>query len=264
MKLEDRIESMHFRVWKAVMLCIATAALLAAALASAVAINGMLVRAPYAPAEVKPDERSQALHRSLSLDRFRLAEARAPLAWGAQNASRSGGEFAYTDAVQRISRNLDSYVKSAFPPIAPVPEATQWSVSHLMKSLDFKNEAEVRLYLATLESLSSQLAAIGPDQASLPEERRIDPNRVLSWHADRVQRTFRAIEQENVQLQKVYHERLVNYANRQTRTTSYIGAAVGAVAIFVFSVFLFVMIRIERDLRTMAVASVATAKQLNA
>lgn len=264
MRLEDRIENLYVRVWKAVVLCIATAALIAAVLASAVAVNGLLVSAPYPPAEVKPEERSQALQQSLSLDRFRLAEASTLQPWRTESASQSGGEFAYTDAVQRISRNLDSYVRSAFPPIAPVPEATQWSVSHLMKSLDFKNDAELKLYLATLESLSTQLAKIGPDQALLPEERRIDPNRVLSWHADRVQRSFRAIDQENARLQKVYQERLVDYANRQTRTTSYIGMAAGAVAIFVFTIFLFVIIRIERDLRTMAAASLATARQLNA
>jgi hypothetical protein len=43
---------------------------------------------------------------------------------------------------------------------------------------------------------------------------------------------------------------------------SYIGVAAGAVAIFVFTIFLFVIIRIERDLRAMALASMATTKQL--
>lgn len=262
MKLEDGIEDVYLKIWKTVVLCIATASLVAAVLAAAAAVSGLFMSAPYLPAEVKPDARSQALKQSLTLERFKLAEARAALR--KESTSDGGGEFAHTEAVQRISSNLDSYVKSAFPPIAPVPEATQWSVRHLMRSIDFKSDAELTLYLGTLESLSAQLAKIGPDQASLPEERRIDPHRVLNWHADLVQRTLRDIDQENSRLQKLYRERLSDYANHQARTASYTGMAAGAVALFVFAIFLFVIIRMERDLRTMAAASLATARQFDA
>ncbi|MGQ0523797.1 MAG: hypothetical protein ACT4P8_09080 [Betaproteobacteria bacterium] len=264
MKVEDRIEKLYLGIWKAVVLCIATAALIAAVLASAAAVNGLLARAPYPPAEVKPDESRQALHQALTLDRFRLAEARASLPWQTEPASHSGGEFAYTDAIQRIAGNLDSYVKSAFSPVVPVPEATQWSVRHLTNSLDFRNPTELQVYLGTLEALTAQLAKIGPEQALLPEERRIDPHRMLNWHAERVQRAFRELAQENARLRKAYQDRLADYAHDQARAGSFIAVAAGAAAIFVLAIFLFVIIRIERDLRTMAAASLATAKQLDA
>lgn len=264
MKFEDRIERLYLGIWKTIVLCIATAAMIAAVLASAAAVNGLLASAPYPPAEVKPDESRQALHQALTLDRFRLAEARASLPWQTEAASHSGGEFAYTDAVQRIAGNLDTYVKNAFPPVMPVPEATQWNIRHLMNNLDFKNQTERQVYLGTLEALTAQLAKIGPEQALLPEERRIDPHRVLNWHAERVQRTFSDTAQENARLRKVYQDRLADYAHDQARTSSFIAVAAGAAAIFVLAIFLFVIIRIERDLRTMAAASLATAKQLNA
>ncbi|MGQ0750766.1 MAG: hypothetical protein ACT4PS_09555 [Betaproteobacteria bacterium] len=262
MRFEYRIENSYLRIWRTAVLCVATAALIAAVIAAAAAANGLLTIPPYPPAKVKPEERGGTLQQSVTLDRFKLAEARASLPWSSESASHSGSEFAYTDAVQRIARNLDDYVKSAFPPAVPVPEATQWSVKHVMKDLDLSGDAELRLYLGTLESLSAQLARTGPEQALLPEERRIDPHRVLAWHADRVQRTLRDLERENAQLQKVYQERLADYAHQQSRTRSYMGIAAAAVAVFVFAIFLFVIVRIERDLRTMAAASLATAKQL--
>lgn len=257
-----RLENVYLGIFKTVVLCVAASALLGAVVAGAVAVKGLLASTPYPPAQIKPDERSGALQQAVTLDRFRLAEARASIPGWSETASHSGSEFAYTDAVRRISGNLDDYVKSAFPPAVPVPEATQWSVKHIMKDLELASDAELRLYLATLESLSSELAGIGPQQALLPEERRIDPHRVLAWHADRVQRTLRDLDRENTRLQQVYQQRLADYANQQSRTRNYAGIAAAAIAVFVFAVFLFVIVRIERDLRTMAAASLATAKQL--
>jgi hypothetical protein len=257
-----RLENIYLGIFKTVVLCMAAAALIAAVVAGAVAVNGLLASAPYPPAQIKPDERSRALQQAVTLDRFRLTEARASIPWWGENASHSGSEFAYTDAVQRISSNLDDYVESAFPPAVPVPEATQWSVKHIMKDLELAGDAELRLYLGTLESLSAQLARIGPEQALLPEERRIDPHRVLAWHADRVQRTLRDLDRENARLQQVYQQRLADYAHQQSRTGNYAGIAAVAMAVFIFAIFLLVMVRIERDLRTMAAASLATTKQL--
>lgn len=262
MKFEYRIENIYLGIWRTAVLCVASAALIAAVIAVAAAVNGLLAAAPYPPAQLKPDERSGALQQAVTLDRFRLSEARASLPPPGESASHSGSEFAYIEAVRRIAGNLDEYMKNAFPPAVPVSEATQWSVKHVMKDLDLKSDAELKLYLGTLESLSAQLARIGPEQALLPEERRIDPHRMLAWHADRVQRTLRDLDRENAQLQKVYQERLADYARQQSRTRSYVGIAAAASAVFVLAIFLFVIVRIERDLRTMAAASLATAKQL--
>jgi hypothetical protein len=135
-------------------------------------------------------------------------------------------------------------------------------VRHVMKDLKLKDDDELRLYLATLETLSADLAKSGREQAALPEERRIDPYLLLRWHAETMQRAFQTVHQENARLQKSYQQRLIDYENRHTRIVSYIGVAAGAVAIFVFTIFLFVIIRIERDLRAMALASMATTKQL--
>ena len=128
--------------------------------------------------------------------------------------------------------------------------------------LRLRNETQLRLYLSSLEALSADLAKAGRAQAALPEDRRMDPYRLLRWHAETVQRAFQGIDQENARLQKSYQQKLIDYENRHTRIMSYIGLAAGAVAIFVFTIFLFVIIRIERDLRAMAVASMATTKQL--
>ena len=265
MRIEDGIENLYVRVWRVLMLCVATAAIVTAVAAAAAAVNGLLVDPPQPPAEVKPEDRDETLQQTLSLEKFRLADRPTPPPWPAEaRPSRGGNGVEVGEALRVISRNLDDYVKTAFAPIVPVPEATLWSVSRLMASLDLKSDAEMRLYLTTLVSLSEQLARTGPEQARLPEERRMDPHRMLRWHADGVERLIRTTRQENENLKKVYEQRLAGYASRNTRVMAYAGMAAGALAVFVFSVFLFVIIRIERDLRTMAVASVATTRRLEA
>lgn len=264
MAFDDKIETLYLRVWKSVILCVATAALIAAIAASAAAINGLFVDAPYPPAEMRPEDRSEALLQELSLENFKAFEA-----LGGEPAKHHNPQpkrepdLVPGEALRRISINLDNYVKAAFPRSSPIREATEWNVKHVMKELKLKDEGDLKLYLATLEALSADLAKTGGEQAVLPEEKRINPHKMLRWHAETVQRTFEVVEQENAKRRRNYQQQLVDYANRHTRIMSYIGVAAGAVAIFVFTIFLFVIVRIERSLRAMAVASMATTKQLD-
>lgn len=263
MSIENGIENLYLKVWRTLVLCVATAALITAVAASAAAVSGLLLDPPQPPAQIRPEDREAMLEQALSLEKFRLADRGVPAPWpGESRTPRGATALDVGEALRIISRNLDEYVKSAFPPVVPLPEATLWSVSRLLNSLDLKSDAETRLYVTTLVSLSEQLARTGPEQATLPEERRMDPHRMLRWHADTVERLVRATREENEALKKAYGQRLDDYANRNARVVAYAGLAAGAVAIFVFSVFLFVIIRIERDLRTMAVASVATSRRL--
>jgi hypothetical protein len=263
MAFEDKIESLYLSVWKTVILCVATAALIAAIAASAAAINGLFVEAPYPPVELKPEDRGDTLLREVSIEKFKEAYAQSPGAAKRDSAPPNGdGATAVSESLRTISINLDNYVKTAFAPSSPIPGATEWTVRHVMKDLKLKDDDQLRLYLATLETLSADLAKSGREQAALPEERRIDPHRLLGWHAETMQRTFQTVDRENAKLQKSYQQKLIDYENRHTRIMSYIGVAAGAVAIFVFTIFLFVIIRIERDLRAMALASMATTKQL--
>lgn len=263
MAFEDKIENLYVKVWKAVILCVATAALVAAIAASVAAVNGLFVDAPYPPVEVRAEDRGEALLQQLSIDNFKAADSRPEGAGKRGNPERiSGPGIVVSDSLRRISTNFDDYIKTAFPRSSPIREATEWNVKHVMKDLKLKDDAELRLYLSTLEALSAELAKSGVAQAALPEETRLDPHKMLRWHAETVQRAFQAVDQENARQQKSYQQKLVDYANRHTRIMSYIGVAAGAVAIFVFTIFLFVIIRIERDLRAMAVASMATTKQL--
>ena len=262
MSFEGGIENLYLKVWRAVVLCVATAALVAAVVAGAAAVNGLIAEPPLPPAQLKPGDRDAGLLQALTLEKFRLAEHGGSAPWPDTSSPRSGGEAALGDALRRITRNIDAYVKAAFPSVTPVAEATEWAVEQRMKSLALKSDAERRLYLATLEPLSEQLAQAGPEQSKLPVGRRIDPHDMLRWHAASVQQFLRSIEHENETLKNVYEQRLTDYANRQTRVIGYIGIAGGALAIFVASIFLFVIIRIERDLRTMALASLATTRRL--
>lgn len=262
MSVEERIENVYLTVWRAVVLCVATVALITALIAGAAAVRSVMAEPPVPPAPTKPDERDEALLQAVTLEKFKHAERGGPAPWPDSAAPRSGGEPGVAEAVRRAARNLDEYVKSAFAAVVPVPEATEWTVEQVMKSLDLRSDVERRIYLVTLEALSEQLVRAAPEQSKLPEERRIDPHRMLRWHAGHVERFLRAIEDENESRKNVYEQRLTDYANRQTRILGYLGIAGGALAVFVAGIFLFVIIRIERDLRTMAIASLATTRRL--
>lgn len=263
MQIEHSVERGSSRIWTLVLIAVAAASLIGAFAASAAAVRGMLAEPPLPPAELKPEYPKQALLPALSLERFKLTERGGPAPWP-ESAPGTGSADAPAgpDALQRISRNVDDYIKSAFPPVVPIPEATQWDVSRVMQSLNLKNDAEERMYLGTLEALSEELARSGPEQAKLPEARRIDPHRVLRWHADSVRRLLRSVDNENARLQKLYTERLRDYAARNARSVLYIAVAAGAIAVFLFTLFLFIIVRIERDLHTMALASLATTRRL--
>jgi len=262
MSFEDRIENLYLAVWRAVVLSVATIALIASITAGAAAVRSIMAEPPVPPAPNRPEERDEALMQAVTLEKFKLVEHGGPAPWPGGATARGSGEPGAADAVRRISRNLDEYVKNAFPAVAPVPEATEWTVEQVMKGLDLRSDAERRVYLATLEALSEQLLRAAPEQSKLPEERRIDPHRVLRWHAGHVERFLRSIEEENERRKNLYEQRLTDYANRQTRILGYLGIAGGALAVFVAGIFLFVIIRIERDLRTMAIASLATTRRL--
>lgn len=265
MAFADKVENLYLKIWRTLVLCVATTALIAAVAASAFAINGLFVAAPYPPVEINAEDRGAALQQALSIENFRNSEARVqgrqPAKHGNPKREDAAGA-AINDALRKISMNLDNYVKTAFPKDSPIREATEWNVKHTMKELKLNNDGKLKLYLSTLEALSADLAKLGGEQAVLPEDRRINSHDVLRWHAETVQQTFQAVDRENEKLQKVYQQQLVDHANRHTRIMSYIGVAAGAVTIFVFTILLFVIIRIERDLRMMAIASMATAKQL--
>ncbi|HET7595348.1 MAG TPA: hypothetical protein VFK15_00310 [Burkholderiales bacterium] len=263
MRIEHRLERGSFPIWTAVLIAVATASLIGAVAASAAAIRGMLAEPPLPPAELKPEYRTRTVPPALSLERFKLTERGGPAPWPESAPGAGSAEaLAGPDVLQQISRNVDEYIKRAFPPVVPIPEATQWDVSRVMQSLNLKNDAEERLYLGTLEALSEELARSGPEQAQLPEARRIDPHRVLRWHADSVRRLLRSVDNENARLQKLYTERLHDYAGRNARSLLYIAVAAGAIAIFLFAMFLVIIVRVERDLHTMALASVVTTRRL--
>jgi hypothetical protein len=265
MALEDKIESLYLSIWRGVVLSIATIALIVAALASFAAVNGLFQREPYRPVAVKIEDRNAALKEELSLDSFKNSETSGFFEQPAKDRKPDSGRSLNSlinESLRKISENLDRYVQTAFPGRSPNRAATTANVKNMMKELKLANDVHVKFYLSTLETLSQELTKLGSEQANLAEEKRITPDRLLRWHAETVQGALQAIDQENEKLQRAYQQQVVDYANNRSRIVSYISVAAGALALFVFTVFLFLIIKIERDLKMMAVASTLTSKQL--
>lgn len=265
MALEDKIENLYLHIWRGIVLFIATAALIVAVVASVAGLNGLFAREPYRPAPAKLEERSEALKQELTIESFRNFEAGKGEQPGEKNRNTNPDrEFAalVNDTLNKTSNNLEKYVQSAFPGRSVSRETLRGHVKNLMKEYALNDEAKVRLYLSSLERLSEELARLGVVQGMLPEEKRITTDRLLRWHAETVQRTLDSVDRENEKHWQTYQQQLTDYAHSRTRILGYVVVAAGAFLVFVFTVFLFVVIRIERDLKTMAVASMLTTKQL--
>jgi hypothetical protein len=266
MALDDKLESFYLGVWRGIVLSIATIALIVAALASFAALNGLFHGEPYRPVDIKVEDRNAALKQELSIDSFKNSETSGFFEQSAAKDKKSDGGRSLNsltnESLRKISENLDRYVQVAFPGRSPNRAATTANVKNVMKELKLTNDVKVKFYLSTLEMLSEELAKLGGEQALLAEEKRITPDRLLRWHAETVQGALQAIDQENEKLQRAYQQQVVDYANNRSRIVSYISVAAGALALFVFTIFLFLIIKIERDLKMMAVASTLTTKQL--
>jgi len=264
MAVDDRIETIYLNIWKGVVLLMATIALIVAVVASIFAVSSLSTSEPFRPVEIKMEDRGESLKQALSLDSFRTAESGGSErpAKKAPNPGDPGlGAFS-RETLKKISENLDNYIRTAYPERSPNRETIQASVKNVLKDLKLTNDSEARFYLSTLEVLSGELARAGAVQATLPEEKKIHTDQLLRWHAETVQRLLHAVDQENDRLQRKYRRQLVDYTNKHARILSYASVAASSFAIFVLTVFLFVIIKIERHLRSMAVASTLTTRQL--
>lgn len=265
MALEDRIENVYLHIWRGIVLFIATGALIVAVVASVAALNGLFAKEPYRPAPARLEERSEALKQELSIENFRNFEAgRSEQVTEKEKGPNPDRGFAnlMNETLHRTAANLEKYTQSAFPGRPMNREALRASMKNLMKEFALTDEARAKLYLSTLERLTEDLARLGVVQGMLPEDKRITAERLLRWHAETVQRSAESVDRENEKQWQAYQQQLTDYAHSRARILGYVVVGAGAFLVFVFTVFLFVIIRIERDLKTMAVASVLTSKQL--
>jgi len=261
MALDERIESIYLNVWKGLVLLIATIALIVAIAASGFAINGFSTAQPFRPVEIKIGDRNELVEQNLSLDSFRIAGTSGePTGNPASPASSLDDSMA--PALKNISENLAHYVRTAYPGRSPNPEIIRVNVRNILKDLKLKNDADARFYFSSLEKLSGELAKAGAEEALLPEAKRIHSGPLLRWHARTVQQLLQAVDQDNHKLKENYRQQVVDYTKSHAKILSYVAVAASSFAIFVFTVFLFVIIKIERHLNSMAVASTLTTKQL--
>lgn len=267
MAMEDKIEGLYLNVWRGMVLFVATVSFLVAVVASLTAVSGLLGSTPSQPIANRLEDRSDELRKALSLDHFRSSDAHvteraAAAKWKGSSGREPNPEQANEEALRRIVDSLESYNRTAFPERPPNREVIRLTIRNVMSDPKLAAEAHRTLYLATLESLSADLMKTAAAQARVPEEKRMDADRLVRWHAGVVQRTLHTVEQENATLEYRYQRQLTDYANRHTRVLSYAGIAAGAFAIFVLTIFLFLVIKIERDLKLMAMASLATTRQM--
>jgi hypothetical protein len=255
MALEDRIERAYLHLWRAVVLFVATASLLVAVAASFAAIGGLFGAVPPRPLWSRLAERGEELKRELVLENYREAQ---PTADGGSRETR------HEEMVRRIVDNLDRYVRTAHPERTPDRGALAERVRKPLEEPRLQARAHRALYLTTLASLAQELARAAAAQAQLPVERRLEAERVLRWHADAVRRMLSALEEENQRLDARYQQDLAEYARRHTKVLSYSAIAGAAFFVFVLMVALFFVVKIQRDLHTMAHASLLTVRQLEA
>ena len=262
MAVEERIERLYLNVWKVAVLCIGAVALIVAVVTALIAVGGLFGTAPERPLWSSAAMRIEGLRKELALDNFRGASQP-----GAARSHARGDDPERTreEILRGIVDHLRSYSRTAYPDRIPyTADVLRLTVRNYMSDRRLQPEENRELYLGTLATLSEELANAGSAQAQLPEDRRMDPLNVLRWHAEMVERALSAVDQENQQLDQRYQRQLKDFANRHTRVLSYAAVSAVAFAVFVLTVFLFVIVRMQRDLQTMALASMLTVRQMDA
>ncbi len=85
--------------------------------------------------------------------------------------------------------------------------------------------------------------------AKLPEEKKVNTDKLLEWHSKQVTKAVEAIDEAKAQRNTEFQKKQEAYIEEKTLTFTYACVAGGAFGLFLVIIMLSIMVKIERNLR---------------
>lgn len=226
-----RLEGLYLNILRAVIIILATVML-------AAAVVGAVIAGPMLLSSFASDRGAERLVEDDDLQTF----------LGGQSALQPGGKQAGPSAetearaaaaderLREASGHIVAYFEARFGQTIPAPALTE-----------YLNEKMLELSPELHDPYMDSLLTLGRDLAArAPADPRVDVDQLIEWHHGRFVRAMQEAEAQNA-------ERAAEAVERRTAAFATAGLAIVAFGLFLLMVFVFVLVKIERNLRLVAV-----------
>jgi hypothetical protein len=258
MSFSTKLENTYLNILRYVILAVATVSLVAVVIAGVMAVSAALSKPPE---KIKIEDQAKDFKKGFTIDDFKKDNlSKAEGEPQEQSQEPTPAEKAKEDpflslingSVSKIADNFITYQRVAHN-IELNKEKTEDILRNFPINAGIRKEKPIfTFYFETLVELSESLARQAEKSKvgqALPEENKVDLDKLLLWHSKQVNKAVEAVDEANAQRNTEFQKQQDAYIEKKTLTFTYASFAGGAFGIFLIVIMLFIMVKIERNLR---------------
>jgi len=256
MSFSNKLENTYLNILRYVILIVATVSLVAVAIAGSMAINAAFSSPPKEPEKIKFEDRTNDLKKGFTIGNFKKdsptkteVKPQAPDKASEEKQKDDSFRALLKDSISKIADNFIIYEREIRKAEMDKGKLENFIANYPFNSGLRREKQIITFYFDTLASLTGDLANQTKEIAKLPEEKRINPDKLLEWHLQQVNRAVETVDEARAQRDIEFLKQQEAYAGKKASTYTYISAAGGAFGIFLVIIMLFIMVKIERNLR---------------
>lgn len=257
MSLSNKLENAYLSILRYVILAVATISLVAVVIAGAMTLTAVLSKPPKAPDKIAFEDRAKDLKKGFTIEDFKKddlpkageAPSQKPADAPAEKPKDNQFRSLIRSNISKIADNVIAYQKAVYN-IDLNKERVENFLANYPANTGIRQEKPVfAFYFETLLALSGDLAKQAPEMAKLPEEKKVNTDKLLEWHSKQVTKAVEAIDEAKAQRNTEFQKQQEAYIEKKTSIFTYAAFAGGAFGTFLIIVMLFIMVKIERNLR---------------
>ena len=255
MSLANKLENTYLGILRYVILAIATLSLVAVVIAGVMTVTAILSKPPKAPETIAFEDQVKGFKKGFTVEDFKkadLSKAEKPSQEPAGTPPTESKEDDFRSIKNNMAKTADNivaYQRTVYN-IDFDKEKLRLFLANYPGNNGVRTEKPVfAFYFETLLALSGDLAKQAPQIAQLPEEKKIQIDALLKWHSQQVTETVESVDKVNAQRTAEFEKQQETYIEKKTSIFTYAAFAGGAFGTFLIIIMLFIMVKIERNLR---------------
>jgi len=254
MSFSNKLETAYLNILRYFILAVATVSLIAVVIAGGMAISAAFSKPPKAQEKIKFEDMAKDLKKGFTVEEFRKdglpkaeenPQEQTPAQKPVDNAFR---EF-IGSTVSKIADNFITYQKAVSNIELNKEKLEAFIVNFPFKEGIRQDKSVITFYFETLVPLSDDLSKQAPAIANLPEENRLNLDNIMMWHLKKVNKTVETVDETNVRQDAEFQRKQDAYLEKKALTYTFAIFAGAAFGIFLIVIMLFIMVKIERNLR---------------
>lgn len=257
MSLANKLENTYLSILRYVILAIATISLVAVVIAGVMAVTAALSKPPKAPENIKFEDQAKDFKKGFTVEDFKKDDLPKAEETSSQEPAGTPAEKPKDDQFRSLIENSTSKIADNIMAYQRTVHNVDFNKEKLQVFLmNYPSNAGVRrakpvfaFYFETLLALSGDLAKQAPEIAKLPEEKKVNLDKLLVWHSKQVTKTVESVDKANAQRSAEFQKQQERYIEKKTSTFAYASFAGGAFGTFLIIIMLSILVKIERNLR---------------